>query len=206
MSKITLEEINEKYLDVFREIGNIGAGNAATAMSTMLNLRVDISVPKVELVNVEEVSSYFGGEEEPIVGIWFGVEMDIEGSIMFLLELESAKNLINRMMLRDPDYEVKFDDMEISAIKEVGNIIAGSYLNAVADMTMLAISPTIPSVTVDMAAAILSVPAVNFGLQGDKALIIRNDINDDDVIKGFVILMPEEDSYEKILTALGLPI
>lgn len=203
---LTLDEVNSKYPDVLQEIGNIGAGNAATAIATMLNLKVDISVPKVELVKVEDLVSSVGGEADIVVGIFLGVELDITGSMMFLLDMPSAHKLVNRMMMRDPDYDEEFDEMDLSAIKEIGNIVAGSYLNAIAGLTNLAISPTIPFVTVDMAAAILSVPAVIFGMQGEHALLIKNEMMDYDAINGYFILMPNAGSYEKILAALGLPV
>ena len=107
-------------------------------------------------------------------------------------------------MMRDYNYEAEFDEMDLSALKEVGNIIAGSYLSALSGLTNLSISPTVPFVTIDMAAAILSVPAVMFGMMGDKALLIKTEFGDTVDMNGFFILMPEEESYEKILRSLGL--
>lgn len=206
MSDVSVEEINDKYLDVLKEIGNIGAGNATTAIANMLSLKVDMSVPMVDLTPVEKIGSIIGSEEDIIVGIMLGVETDISGSMMFLLDLPSAHHLVNRMMMRDPDYNEDFDEMDLSAIKEIGNIIAGAYLNALSGLTNLTISPTIPYVAVDMAGAILSVPAIQFGMVSDNALIIKTEIGDELGISGYFILMPEGDSYVKILSALGVPI
>lgn len=206
MSDISVEEINDKYLDVLKEIGNIGAGNATTAIANMLSLKVDMSVPMVDLTPVEKIGGIIGSEEDIIVGIMLGVETDITGSMMFLLDLPSAHHLVNRMMMRDPDYNEDFDEMDLSAIKEIGNIIAGAYLNALSGLTNLTISPTIPYVAVDMAGAILSVPAIQFGMVSDNALIIKTEIGDELGISGYFILMPEGDSYAKILSALGVPI
>ena len=203
---LTLDEINAKYFDVLKEIGNIGAGNATTAIANMLSLRMDMMVPNVGFMPVEELGTAIGAEDDIIVGIMLGVEMDIEGSMMFLLDMNSAHKIINRLMMRDDDYNEPFDEMDLSAIKEVGNIIAGSYLSALSSLTHLVISPTVPFVAVDMAAAILSVPAVQFGVMGDHALINATKFSDDLGINGHFILMPEEGSYEKILTSLGLAI
>ncbi|MCR4673825.1 MAG: chemotaxis protein CheC [Lachnospiraceae bacterium] len=206
MSDISVEEINDKYIDVLKEIGNIGAGNATTAIANMLSLKVDMSVPMVDLTPVEKIGSIIGSEEDIIVGIMLGVETDITGSMMFLLDLPSAHHLVNRMMMRDPEYMEDFDEMDLSAVKEIGNIIAGAYLNALSGLTNLTITPTIPYVAVDMAGAILSVPAIQFGMVSDNALIIKTEIGDDLGISGYFILMPEGDSYAKILSALGVPI
>ncbi|MBQ9633070.1 MAG: chemotaxis protein CheC [Lachnospiraceae bacterium] len=212
MAHMSLNEITEKYLDVLTEIGNIGAGNATSAVANMLGLKVDMSVPHVELLEVERIGSLLGKEEDIIVGIMLGVENDIDGSMMFLMDLASAHRLVGRMMMMDVVDEeklksVEFDEMEMSAIQEIGNIIAGSYLNALSSLTNLTLTPTVPYLAIDMAASILSVPAIQFGMVGDKALLIRTEIGGIDMdINGFYILMPENDSYEKILAALGLPI
>ncbi|SFH62761.1 chemotaxis protein CheC [Pseudobutyrivibrio sp. OR37] len=203
---LTLNEVNEKYFDVLKEIGNIGAGNATTAIANMLGLRIDMSVPEVAFLPVEDLGSAIGSEDEIIVGILLGVEEDIDGSMMFLMDMTSAHHIVNKLMMRDMSYSEPFDEMDLSAIKEVGNIIAGSYLSALSGLTNLTIVPSVPFVAVDMAAAILSVPAVQFGIFGDNALMINTDFSDDLGIKGHFILMPEEDSYAKILTALGVPI
>ena len=203
---VTIEQINEMYPDVLREIGNIGAGNATTAVANMLGLRIDMKVPSVEFIEVEKIGGVIGSEEQIVVGIMLGIETDIEGSMMFLMDIPSAHHLVNRMMMRDPDYDADFDEMDMSAIKEIGNIIAGSCLSAISGLTNLTITPTVPFVAIDMAAAILSVPAIQFGMQGDNALIIETEMGDDVEINGYFILMPEGDSYAKILSALGVPI
>ena len=203
---LTLDEVNEKYFDVLKEIGNIGAGNATTAIANMLGLRIDMSVPEVAFLPVEKLGSAIGSEEEIIVGILLGVEEDIDGSMMFLMDMASAHHIVNKLMMRDDSYNEPFDEMDLSAIKEVGNIIAGSYLSALSGLTNLTIVPSVPFVAVDMAAAILSVPAVQFGIFGDNALMINTEFSDDLGIKGHFILMPEEDSYAKILSALGIPV
>ena len=203
---LTLDEVNSKYFDVLKEIGNIGAGNATTAIANMLGLRIDMSVPEVAFLPVEDLGTAIGAEDEIIVGIMLGVEQDIDGSMMFLMDMASAHHIVNKLMMRDDSYSEPFDEMDLSAIKEIGNIIAGSYLSALSGLTNLTIVPSVPFVAVDMAAAILSVPAVQFGIFGDNALMINTEFSDDLGIKGHFILMPEEDSYAKILTALGVPI
>lgn len=206
MSELSFDEINEKYYDVLKEIGNIGAGNATTAIANMLNLKMNMSVPNVELMPVEKIGSAIGSEEQIVVGIMLGVETDIDGSMMYLMDLPSAHHLVNRLMMRDPDYDADFDEMDMSALKEIGNIISSAYLSALSGLTNLTITPTVPYISIDMAAAILSVPAIQFGMVGDKALLINTEMGDGMDISGYFILMPEGDSYEKILSALGMPV
>ncbi len=203
MSKYSLLEINDRYVDVLQELGNIGAGNATTAIASMLSIRVNMNVPKVELLEVSKLGAAICPEDEIIVGIFLEIQMDIEGSMMFLMRLDSAQYLVNKLMMRDASYQAEFDEMDLSALKEIGNIIAGSYLSALSTMTNLVITPSIPYLAVDMAASVLSVPAIEFGQYGDHALLIETEFGDDVMINGYFILMPEQQSYDKILKGLG---
>lgn len=204
MGDLTLEEVNKMYLDVLKEIGNIGAGNATTAIANMLGMKIDMNVPSIKLLEVSDLGGMIGGEEETVVGIFLEVQNDIEGSMMFLLDIPSARYLVNKLMMMETPPDEPFGEMELSALKEIGNIIAGSYLSAMSMMTNLVIAPSIPYIAVDMAASILSVPAIEFGQFGDHALLIQTEICADIEINGYFILMPEQDSYAKILSSLGI--
>ena len=207
MGKFSFDNVNSMYFDVLKELGNIGAGNATTAIATMLNLTIDMKVPKVELKAVEDLGSAICPEEETLVGIFLEVQNDISGSMMFLLKLDSAHYLVDRLMggmgTAEPQTG-EFSEMELSAMKEIGNIIAGSYLSALSTMTNMVITPSVPYIAVDMAAAILSVPAIQFGQFGDNALLIETEFGDDVMMEGYFILLPDEDSYDKILDSLGI--
>ncbi|MBQ8822633.1 MAG: chemotaxis protein CheC [Lachnospiraceae bacterium] len=204
MADFNLNDVSEKYVDVLKEIGNIGAGNAMTALSQMLQCKVDMRVPQVRLLDFSEVGAIMGGEEKTMCGILLGVEGDITGSIMFLIELEAAKGLIKKLMMGYESGQSTFDDMELSALKEISNIITGAYLNSLSTLTNLMIYPTPPSLTIDMAGAILSVPAIEFGIIGDHILLIQSQFFDEVEIDGYFILIPDLPSYEKILSALGI--
>ena len=156
MGEISLEKVSQNYFDILKEIGNIGAGNAMTALSQMLQCKVDMKVPQVRLLEFSEVGAIMGGEEQIMLGVYLGVEGDITGSMMFLVEKASAKHLINKLMMGMAPEGDDFSDIEMSAMQEVGNIITGAYLNSLSTLTNLKIYPTPPALTVDMAGAILS--------------------------------------------------
>lgn len=204
MSKMTLEDVNNQYLDVLKELGNIGAGNATSAIANMLGMKIDMNVPSIRLMEVSMLGRAVGEEDQTIVGIFLEVENDINGSMMFLLDIPSARYLVNKLMMQEVGEDVPFGEMELSALKEIGNIIAGSYLSALSSLTNLVIVPSVPYIAVDMAASILSVPAIEFGQYGDNALLIQTEICADVLINGYFILMPEQDSYEQILQSLGI--
>lgn len=204
MADMSLEQMTENYVDVLKEIGNIGAGNAMTALSQMLQCKVDMKVPQVRLLEFKEVGAMMGGEEKIMCGIFLGVEGDINGSIMFLVEMDAARSLIKKVMMGYESGNEQFDEMELSCMKEISNIITGAYLNSLSMLTNLMIYPTPPSLTIDMAGAILSVPAIEFGTLGDKILVIQSQFFDDVEIDGYFILVPDLDSYKKILQTLGM--
>ena len=198
MSEITVESMSRQYYDVLKEIGNIGAGNATTALATMLQCKVDMKVP------FPEVGALLGGEEQVMAGTYLAITGDITGSIMFLVKEDVALHLIQKLM--GGMAEDIYGEMERSALKEISNIITGAYLNALSGMTNLKIIPSIPDLCIDMAGAILSVPAIEFGELGDEMLLIQTQIYDEMAIDGFFIMVPDMESYQKILSSLGLQV
>lgn len=200
------DHMNGIVLDVLKEIGNIGAGNAATALAKMIDKKVDMKVPKVSILEFKEVPELLGGEETPVCGIFFKIEGDINGSIMFLLEMESAFNLVDLLMPRDNH---TMDEFTYSALQEIGNILSGSYVSSLSGLTNLNMHISIPSLCIDMAGAILSVPAIHFGQIGDKILIIENQFiepQENEAVRGFFFLIPDVDSYEILFKSLGVSI
>ncbi|BCK00142.1 chemotaxis protein CheC [Anaerocolumna chitinilytica] len=204
MPNINLDNMDNMQFDVLKEIGNIGAGNATTALSTMINSKVDMNVPKVDLLELKELPDMLGGAEEIVVGILITLEGEINGMMMFMMDQISACRIVNILMGKNSVLE-EFTEMEYSALREIGNIIAGAYLSSLSTLTGIKINASIPYMSIDMAGAILSVPAIEFGKVGDKALIIETQFTKDDSdVNGYFILIPTLESYDVILKSLGL--
>ncbi|MDP4093822.1 MAG: chemotaxis protein CheC [Bacillota bacterium] len=205
---ISINDLNNLQMDVLREIGNIGAGNAATALAKMMNKRIDMDVPKINVLEFKNVSDILGGAETLVVGILLKVTGDLTGNIMFMLDIESARLLVSILMGEEASKYTdacEFNEIEQSALKEIGNILAGSYLSALSSLTNLLIMPSIPDLAVDMAGAILSVPAIEFGKVGDTVLYIETEFAyGPSVVVGDFFLVPDIDSYETLLKALGV--
>jgi len=201
----TISGLNNFHLDVLREIGNIGAGNAATALAMLLDKRIEMKVPQVRIMKSSEVSDVLGGAETPVVGILLRIQGDISGSMMFILDEPSARLLVNILMGKPLEADLDFDEMSSSVLTEIGNILAGSYLSALSNMTNLRIMPDVPALAMDMAGAILSVPAIEFGKTSDTVLYIENVFTDGhDSVIGDLFLVPDDLSYGKLLKALGV--
>lgn len=191
--------------DLLREIGNIGAGNATTALATMLNVKIDMQVPKVALLDLKELPDILGGAENIIVGILLTLSGNVEGMMMFVMERSAAHSMVNLLMQQVAPCEEEFSEIEKSALQELGNIITGAYLASMSNMMGMSITSSVPYISIDMAGAILSVPAIEFGKMGDRALLIQTEFGEKETpVNGYFILIPTIESYHKILTTLGL--
>ena len=205
MAENTLDNLNDLQFDVLKEIGNIGAGNATTALAKMMNMKIDMNVPRVDLVPFTNLPDIFGSPEEVLAGILVQLDGDIKGMMMFLVKEKSAHNLVNSLMGGMIQSSGDgFSDMELSALGEIGNIIIGAYLSAMSNLTSLKISSSVPYISIDMAGALLSVPAFEFGKLGDKVLLIETQFGELDFVNGYFLMVPELESYDVILSSLGM--
>lgn len=197
----------ELQLDALREVGNIGAGHAATALSRLLNKPIDMKVPSVDMVPFEEISEKVGGPEEVVIAIFLRVEGDATGNMFFILDQTSARSILRRLVGLEWSGEDEWTEMEWSALHEIGNILAGSYLSSLADLTGLHLTPSVPGLAFDMAGAILSYGILQFGVMGDHALLIETAfLEEREDIGGFCFFIPDPDSFEKLFQALGVPV
>jgi chemotaxis protein CheC len=193
------------HMDVLREIGNIGAGNAATSLSVMLGQPVDMTLPTVNLVEFNDVADAVGGAEAVNYGVLLNLGGDVEGMIMFILDKTFAHLMLNVLMGEHFQNFDEMDEMALSAIKEVGNILSGAYVNSISELTGLQIELSVPYVSIDMAGALLSVPIIKFGAIGDRVLFIEENFKSNEAsVVSHMILFAEMDSLNLILGKLGI--
>lgn len=193
-------------IDVLREVGNIGAGNATTALSVLLDCKLSMDVPVVKIMEFDEVSNMVGGAETIITAVLTRCTGDINGMIFFILEMEEAKKLASAMLHKtySDDFST-FEYMDRSVLKEVGNILMSSYIGSIGTLTGLELRANPPAICVDMAGAVLSQPLTILGQVGDQALIIDSQILDDNhSINGFIMFVADDYSFENIYSALGI--
>lgn len=207
MAITNIEELQGMHLDVLKEIGNIGSGNAASALSTMLNCPIDISVPDVRLLNFDDAVNFLGGPENIAIGMLVNITGDITGMMLYLIQHSCASSMTQAVFGTPIEDITNMNEMEVSFISEIGNIMSASYINAIASLTNMVIDISVPNMTVDMAGAILSVPAVSFAQVGDKVLLIDDSfIIGGNEVKSNMILVPEMDSLEYLFNKLGVGI
>ena len=203
--------MNDEYdltpiqLDALREIGNVGAGNSATALSQIINKRIDMNVPKVALVPIEAVPDLVGGPDAIVVGVFLRIYGRAPGNVLFLMPQKSAFYLVDPLMGREHGTTKTLDFMDESALMEIGNILSGAYLNAFFSFTHISMLPSIPALAMDMAGAILNIILVQLGQMGDQAMVIETEfLAEDDGISGHFFLVPDPGSLGILIEAVGV--
>ncbi|HQE22735.1 MAG TPA: chemotaxis protein CheC [Syntrophomonadaceae bacterium] len=201
------QELSNLQVDALKEIGNIGAGNAATALAQMINSKIDMNVPKVSILEFDKVPELLGGADSYVVGIYLTVTGSAPARILFILPVAQACRLVDMMMGQPPGHTVpqQMNEIEYSAMMELGNIISATYLNALAMFTQLTLVPSVPALGMDMAGALLNAILAQFGEVADHVLVLETQFKkgDEDVV-GHFFMLPEPGSLNTILTALGV--
>jgi chemotaxis protein CheC len=205
------QRITSMHLDVLKEIGNIGAAHAATSLSALLNKKIDMIVPKVEMVSFDDMMDLAGGPENVVTGIYLRIEGDITGSMFFVLPIEQSNRFI-RNLIKDNSFDFQLppvSELGISAMQELGNILSGSYLSALSDFTGLKIYPTVPALSVDMVGAIISFGLVELSHISDYVIVIdtailEDDLPDSESVRGHFFLLPDPESFDSIFQSLGV--
>jgi len=203
----SFDNLSSLYLDILKEIGTIGAGNAATSLSKMLNKRIDMNVPQIKIAEFRDIEDIVGRSETLVAGVYLEFSGDINGTILLLLDIVSAKNIISLLLgnAYSGSLHEDFSEIEISALEELGNILTAAYLGAISSFTGLSIKPSVPDFACDMLGAILSVPMIQFGQTSDRALFIETElVNGLDKFKSHFIVVPDMESYSIILKSLGV--
>lgn len=200
-------QLSNLQIDALKEIGNIGAGNAATALAQMVNSKIDMNVPQIAILPFNDVPELIGGADVHSAGIYLNVSGAAPTSILFLLTIDKACLLVDMLMARpvgttNPE---NLSEMDISAMMEVGNIVSATYLNALSMFTQLNFTPSVPALGIDMAGAILGAILAQYGEVGDHVLLLDTLFKkeDQDVV-GHFFLLPEPGSLDTILSALGV--
>ncbi|WP_313341536.1 chemotaxis protein CheC [Sedimentibacter sp.] len=200
-------ELNDIHIDVLKEIGNIGAGNAATSLSAMLSKRIDMNVPEVSLLNYNDVIESIGGAENIIVGILVSFGGDIDGVILFLLKKEFVHLILNSLLGTDIHSFEEISEMEMSALSEIGNIMVSSYVNSISSLTNMKIDITVPSLNIDMSGALLDAVTAEFSEVADRVIFIKEKYYcQDETVYSHMLLLPSMTSLGILLKRFGIDI
>ena len=196
------EQLSEQVKNALTELGNIGAGNATTSLSVLLSSRLTMTAPTVKLYDFNELENALGGPETSVVGVLSRLNGPINAMILFVLGIDDAKNLASVMLGTELDWH---GDMGISAIGEIANILIGSYVASLGNLSGMELRYSQPQICIDMAGAILSVPCIEYGMISDKALLINSGFKaGNQEINGYIMLISEMHSFDHLLQKLGI--
>lgn len=193
------------HLDVLKEIGNIGAGNAATSLAMMTGNKIDMEVPQAAIIDMKALINLMGDEEEVVVCINLEVVGEAPSNVFFVIKEDSALKLVDKLMgLPEGTYK-EVDENGQSALSELGNILTGSILNSMSAMTNLDMQPSVPAFAHDMLGAVMSSAMLETGYFDDRLLIIETRFFDEAVVfDGYFFMLPHIGSLEKIFDSVGI--
>ena len=200
-----IRSLNATQLDALREVANIGAGHAATALSQMTGCTIMISVPTINIARLEDVPPQVSGPEEPVAAVLMHMLGDLTGRTLLVFPKPTAVRLSELMLRRPQGSSVDLGELEQSAIKEAGNILSGAYMNALSDFMGLMLLPSPPSLAVDMSDAVLTTAYLQFGSDRDYVFCVESEFYLQDIgerLRGFFLLLPDYPSLQAILKAV----
>ena len=196
------ERLSEQAINALTELGNIGAGNATTSLSVMLNSKLTMSPPKVDIYDFNELENILGGPDATVMGVLSTIGGDMNAMILFVVGMDDAENLVKALMGDGVEWH---SEIGISAIGEIANIIIGSYVASLETLTGMKMRYSQPESCIDMAGAILSVPCIEFGKISDKALLINSQFKaGEKEVDGYIMMMSEVHSFDALLNKLGI--
>ncbi len=199
-----IRSLKALQLDALREVANIGAGHAATALSQMIGGTIMISVPTINVSRLEEVPPQISAPEEPVAAVLMHMLGDLTGRTLLVFPKPTAARLAS-LMLRRPGSSEELGEMEQSAIKEAGNILSSAYMNALSDFMGMMLLPSPPSLAIDMSTAVLTTAYLQFGTDRDYVFCVESEFYMTDVdekLRGFFLLLPDPASLQSILRAV----
>ena len=200
-----LRTLKALQLDALREVANIGAGHAATALSQMIGGTIMISVPTINVSRLEEVPPQISAPEEPVAAVLMHMLGDLTGRTLLVFPKPTAIRLSEMMLRRAQGTSTDLGELEQSAIKEAGNILSGAYMNALSDFMGLMLLPSPPSLAVDMSDAVLTTAYLQFGTDRDYVFCVESEFHLQDIgerLRGFFLLLPNYASLQAILKAV----
>jgi len=200
-----IANLNEAQIDALREVSNIGMGHAATALSQLLGKTVHLQVPQVLITDISKVPELLGGAEKMVVGIYLQVLGSARGNILMIFPRENAIKMLDKLLNRDNTKGGLLSELEVSALKEVGNILASAYLNALGSMLKMTLIPSVPMLSFDMAGAVVDYVLVDLAADGDLSLMVETEFFEEgEQVKGHFFLLPDPPSLQIILKSIGV--
>ncbi|MCZ6778519.1 MAG: chemotaxis protein CheC [Acidobacteria bacterium] len=197
-------DLDNRQVDALREVGNIGAGHAATALSQLVGRSVSLSVPKVDVVPFPRICALLGGPETEVAALYMKVYGDTRGNILIVFSPDNLATLAGQMLGKPVSSVHSLSALERSAMLELGNILSSAYLTSISQLLHLSLIPSVPSLAIDMVGAILEAPILEISRVADTALVLQTEFQDtNNAFAGHFFLLPDPQSLDTMLDALS---
>ncbi len=201
----TYEEMNELEIDILKEIGSIGGGNAATALSSMLNAKVNMSLPKVEILDFNEALNNVGDPEEVVAAILVEMSGELGGIMLFILTKQFSDEILFRMLGKTQADFFELEEIDSSVLMEIGNIVISSYITAMSSLVNMSVDLSVPQLAVNMLGGIMSVPIAMMGQHSDRIMMITGEFKiDGKALNSNMLLLPDVESLNVLMRKLGV--
>ena len=202
-----IRALSPQQLDALREVANIGAGHAATALSQMIGGTIMISVPRINITSIEEIPAQVSGPEEPVAAVLMHMLGDLTGRTLLVFPKRTAMRM-SELMLRRPEGSAEdLGALEQSAVKEAGNILSGQYMNALSEFMGMILLPSPPSLAIDMSAAVLTTTYLQWAPDREHVISVESEFllsDTEERLRGFFLLLPDPASLQAILRAIRM--
>ena len=199
------EEMGALEFDILKEIGSIGGGNAATALSSMLNAKVNMSMPAVKVLGFNPALNLLGDPEELVAAIFVEMSGELEGVMLFILTKEFADEIVQRMLGKGSVDMLELDEIDASVLTEIGNIVISSYITAMSSLANVEVELSVPQFTANMLGGILSVPIAVMGQHSDRIMMITGEFRiDGKALNSNMLLLPDVKSLNVLMKKLGV--
>lgn len=197
-------DLQDMEKDALKETGNVGIGNAATALSKMLDKRIDISIPETTFVPLEKVANQLGGPATIIASIYLEIEGDVQGEALLAFTQDGMKNIIDLVLGNPPGTTKIISEIEESAFKEMANIVTGAYLNSLGDFLNMRILPSVPHSATDMAQAVIDYALIKVAQHSDSIMVVSAEFTiEGQKINGKFLIILTDDSLKKIIATIN---
>ena len=199
------DELSSLELDTLKEIGSIGTGNAATSLSALIGMPVRIQQPEVRIMEYNEAIEWIGGPEPITAGALVGMSGQLSGIMLSVQQMDFVNLVLESMMGKTIQDYMELEELERSALIEVGNIMISTFINALSGLAGIEINLTVHAFTVDMQGAILAVPMAMYGGTSDYLMTIGgNFVCDSKHVPCHLLLSPDVRSLNFLLAKLGV--
>lgn len=199
------EEMSALAIDMLKEIGSIGGGNAATALSSMLNAKVNMALPEVKILGFNAALNLLGDPEELVAAIFVEMSGELNGVMLFILTKEFSDEIIQKMLGKPPTDFLEMEEIDTSVLTEIGNIVISSYITAMSSLSNVEVELSVPQFTVNMQGGIMSAPIAMMGQHSDRIMMITGKFKiDGKALDSNMLLLPDVESLNVLMKKLGV--